>query len=147
MKKFLSIFLALAASVILAYAIYIAWFIYDKNHVDMGKLRWVVSEHNATYLTHSDAGVILGPCFISLWAKYPYIYGNYHLGANSKPVHFIIDMDKDTPVVREIDDAYYLHELQKLGLDFSSVTNYWSLKGQWGDKNKLQALQDSMKAN
>ena len=137
-------FLYFTMSLILLIAFCLYLRSYYSNRITLGKIEWIACSDNLSKLKTRDF-YLLGPCEISLWAKHPYIYG-YYIKKNEKVVnYFIVDLEKEDVSIQNIKKAYFLHEFEKKGLDPNEITNFWSLKGQWGNTNRLELLLKNLK--
>ena len=126
------------AVLLLFVPLFIAAKISDYRRIDLGKIKWVVHPKNSSSLYFGNA-CLLERCGISLWADYPYVYGFYR-SREKAATFFIIDLRAATPKILRIADSRVPYEFQKRNLDHEKLTTFWSLKGQWGDSEKLSAL-------
>ena len=118
--------------------------IYYLHRIDLGKIKWIDCSDNLSKLMVQDS-CLLGPCSISLWARYPYIYGRFRNDNELYAEYFIIDLREKEIKIQKIDRVNVPYEFEKRKLDYSEITTFWSLKGQWGNKDRLKSLIENTK--
>jgi len=116
--------------------------------ITLGPVKWKHVSGNDTVLIYSDADIIVGPGNLSINAKYPYIFGSCVLAKDRKShFRFIVNVEKGT-IIDSTLNAYYKEEktLKSLGIKIDQLMTFFSLRGQWGDGEKLKEMQKSMES-
>ena len=152
---------------LIALCCFVMFMIYDSKTINLGNgVTWKIVKYNDSVLKTSDGRVLLGPGYIHLWGKYPYVVGN--ILRNDVMIDFMIDV-RDYNVT--FDSSYGAFDFTGIKptreitptLDFggydltgqpkpevrhtytSNFIGFYDLKGQWAQKGKLAELQAELR--
>ena len=102
------------------------WYLFAVRHqvFDFDVLQWKYIGNNESIIDMKPLGIRIGPGNITLWGKYPFVYGFCSQGV-IRQRGFLVDLNCKTLEWFEIDDA--ILEFDKRGLDCTHLAGIGGL--------------------
>jgi hypothetical protein len=135
------IFLAPPIVIVLSLSLLYCYYL-SRNKVKLGEITWqYLGSEKCASVIKKNGKIIFGPHYITLWAEYPYIFGEYILPGAS--VYYVVDIR--TKKSRFFKDFQKIREQYSVDFDPRDFVTFQDVRGQWAKPYKLKALRESIK--